>query len=163
MDNQTQNPDLHPPAAEGPSVGRPVRRVEDERLLRGGSRYVSDLIATSGALRVKVLRSPHAHARLLAIDAAVARSTPGVAAVLTADDLAGINDLPCDWAAPGMDVTPLHPVLARDRVRYAGEPIVAVAAKTVHAADDAIAGIKVSYEKLPAVADQEAAMEQGAP
>ena len=144
-------------------VGRPVLRVEDERLLRGGSRYVSDLIATSGALRVKVLRSPHAHARLLAIDAAVARTMPGVAAVLTADDLAGINDLPCDWAAPGMDVTPLHPVLARDRVRYAGEPVVAVAAETADAAQDALMRINVTYEKLPAVADQEAAMEEGAP
>src|SRR5436309_14239237 len=108
MDNQTQNPDLHPPAAEGPCVGRPVRRLEDERLLRGGSRYVSDLIATSGSLRVKLLRSPHAHARLLAIDATVARTSPGVVAVLTADDLAGIADLPCAWIAPGMAVVPLH-------------------------------------------------------
>src|SRR5436190_2033824 len=94
MDNQTQNPDLHPPAAEGPSVGRPVRRLEDERLLRGGSRYVSDLIATSDALRVKILRSPHAHARILAVGATAARAMPGVVAVLTADDLAGVGDLP---------------------------------------------------------------------
>jgi carbon-monoxide dehydrogenase large subunit len=144
-------------------IGCPVVRVEDERLLRGGSRYVSDLIATSGALRLKVLRSPHAHARLLAIDAAAARTMPGVAAVLSADDLAGINDLPCDWAAPGMDVTPLHPVLARVRVRYAGEPVVAIAAETADAAEDALAKINVNYEKLPAVADQEAAMKEGAP
>ena len=96
-------------------IGRPVLRIEDERLLRGGSRYVSDLIATSGALRVKLLRSPHAHARLLAIDAVVARTMPGVAAVLTADDLAGIDDLPCGWAAPGMDVKPLHGFPLNDR------------------------------------------------
>ena len=96
MDNQPQNPDLHPPAAEGPSVGRPVRRLEDERLLRGGSRYVSDLIATSDALRVNILRSPHAHARILAVDGTAARAMPGVVAVLTADDLAGVGDLPCD-------------------------------------------------------------------
>ena len=102
MDNQTQNPDLHPPAGEGPSVGRPARRLEDERLLRGGSRYVSDLIATSDALRVKILRSPHAHARILTVDATAARAMPGVVAVLTADDLAGVGDLPCDWQAPGM-------------------------------------------------------------
>jgi carbon-monoxide dehydrogenase large subunit len=101
-----------------------VLRVKDERLLPGGSRYVSDLIATSGALRVKVLRSPHA-ARLVAIDASIARTVPRIVAVLTAADLEGIKDLPCDWAAPGMDATPLHPVLARDRVRYAGERVVA--------------------------------------
>jgi CO/xanthine dehydrogenase Mo-binding subunit len=100
-----------------------VLRVEDERLLRGGSRYVSDLIATSTALRLKVLRSPHAHARLVAIDASSARTMPGIVAVLTVADLNGIKDLPCDWAAPGMDVTPLHPVSARDRVRYVGEPV----------------------------------------
>src|SRR5262245_7082661 len=143
-------------------IGRPVVRVEDERLLRGAGRYVSDLIAVSTALRIKVLRSVHAHARLLAIDASVARTMPGVAAVLTAVDLQGIRDLPCDWAAPGLDVTPLHPVLARDRVRYVGEPIVAVAAETASAAEDAIAGIKISYEKLPAVVEQEAAMQEQA-
>ena len=162
MDNQTQNPDLHPPAAEGPSVGRPVRRLEDERLLRGGSRYVSDLIATSDALRVKILRSPHAHARILAVGATAARAMPGVVAVLTADDLAGVGALPCDWQAPGMIAVPLHPVLARDRARYVGEPIAAVAAESAHAAEDALAEIAVSYEVLLAVAEQEAAIEPGA-
>jgi aerobic carbon-monoxide dehydrogenase large subunit len=144
-------------------IGRPAARLEDDRLLRGSGRYVSDLIATSDALRVKVLRSPHAHARILAIDATVARTLPGVAVVLTADDLAGISDLPCDWVAPGMDVVPQHPVLARDRVRYVGEPIAAVAAETPHAADDALAAVTVRHENLPAVADQEAAIGEGAP
>jgi carbon-monoxide dehydrogenase large subunit len=162
MDNQIQNPDLHSPAAEGPSVGRPVRRLEDERLLRGGSRYVSDLIATSDALRVKIVRSPHAHARILAVDATAARAMPGVVAVLMADDLAGVGDLPCDWEAPGMIAVPLHPVLARDRARYVGEPIAAVAAESANAAEDALAAIEVSYEVLPAVAEQEAAIEPGA-
>src|SRR5215510_7570327 len=143
-------------------IGRPAARLEDDRLLRGSGRYVSDLITTSDALRVKVLRSPHAHARILAIDATFARTLPGVA-VLTADDLAGISDLPCDWVAPGMDMVPQHPILARDRVRYAGEPIAAVAAQTAHAAEDALAAITVTYEKLPAVADQEVAMTEDAP
>ena len=99
------------------SIGRPVPRLEDERLLRGGSRYVSDLIATSKALRVAVLRSPHAHARILAVDASKAHTWPAVIAVLTAQDLTNIGDLPCDWATPGMDVVPQQPVLARDCVR----------------------------------------------
>jgi aerobic carbon-monoxide dehydrogenase large subunit len=92
MDSQTKNLDLQPSTNGGPSVGRPVRRIEDERLLRGGGRYVSDLIAKSNALRVKVLRSPHAHARLLAVDTTAARAMSGVVAVLTADDLAGIGN-----------------------------------------------------------------------
>src|SRR5215831_19426049 len=100
----SSDPPSRPNARESFGIGRPVLRVEDERLLRGGGRYVSDLIATSSALRMKVLRSPHAHARLLAVDATVARTLPGVVAVLTADDLAGIGDLPCDWVAPGMEV-----------------------------------------------------------
>src|SRR5262249_57104937 len=74
-----------------------------------------------------------------------------------------VGDLPCDWATPGMDVVPQQPVLARDRVRYVGEPIAAVAAETAHVAEDALAVITVTYEKLPGVADQEAAIENGAP
>src|SRR5262249_723148 len=106
MDELSQSSSSNPPPTKGDdgrfSIGRPVLRVGDERLLRGGSRYVSDLIATSTALRVKVLRSLHAHARIGAIDASVARIIPGVVAVLTTVDLEGIKDLPCDWAAPGM-------------------------------------------------------------
>jgi aerobic carbon-monoxide dehydrogenase large subunit len=162
MDKQTKSLDPHPPMTEGPSVGRPVRRLEDERLLRGGSRYVSDLIAKSDALRVKVLRSPHAHARIRAIDATAARAMPRVVAVITADDLAGVGDLPCEWQPPGMIAAPLHPVLARGRARYVGEPIAVVAAETAHTAEDALAALVVTYEALPAVADQQAAIEPGA-
>jgi carbon-monoxide dehydrogenase large subunit len=114
-------------------------------------------------LRVAVLRSPHAHARILAVDANKAHTWPAVIAVLTAEDLTNIGDLPCDWASPSMDVVPQQPVLARDRVRYVGEPIAAVAAETAHAAEDALAAITVAYEKLPGIADQEAAIEDGAP
>src|SRR5499427_7070310 len=152
-----------PPKFASGSISRPLPRLEDERLLRGGGRYVSDLIATSKALRVAVLRSPHAHARIVAVDASKARAWSGVIAVLTAVDLTNIGDLPCDWASPGMDVVPQQPVLARDRVRYVGEPIAAVAAETVHAAEDALAAITVTYQKLPAVADQEVAIKEDAP
>jgi aerobic carbon-monoxide dehydrogenase large subunit len=144
-------------------IGARVPRLEDERLLRGGSRYVSDLIATSKALRVKVLRSAHPHARIVAVDAAKARALPGVVDVLTPEQTLNVAHLPCEWTAPGMDVVPLHPVLARDRVRYAGEPIAAVASETAHAAEEALAAIGVVYDALPAVADQEAAIKEGAP
>jgi carbon-monoxide dehydrogenase large subunit len=166
MDQSTLG-DSQFPASSGSGanngIGRPVLRLEDERLLRGRGRYVSDLIAASKALRVKVLRSPHAHARLLAIDTTAACARPGVVAVLTASDLAGIVDLPCDWVPPGMDVVPLHPILARNRVRYVGEPVAAVAAETSHMADGSLAAISVRYENLPAVADQELAMQEGVP
>src|SRR5262245_12802861 len=72
MDQSGHLPSHRPPTTDcGVGIGRPVARLEDERLLRGGGRYVSDLIATSRALRVKVLRSPHAHARILEVDATV--------------------------------------------------------------------------------------------
>lgn len=138
LDQSSHLPSNRPPTTDNVGIGRAVARLEDERLLRGGSRYVSDLIATSRALRVKVLRSPHAHARILEVDATAVRTLPGVVDVLTANELTNISDLPCDWA-PGMDVVPQHPVLARDRVRYAGEPIAGVVAETAHAAEGALA------------------------
>src|SRR5262249_19727548 len=134
--------------AEGTGIGSRVARLEDERLLRGGGRYVSDLIATSSALHIKVLRSPHAHARIVAVDTAEARSMPGVVGAITARDLTNIGDLPCDWVAPGMVVVPQHPILARDRVRYPGEPVAAVAAETAHAARAALAGFAGDDEEL---------------
>jgi carbon-monoxide dehydrogenase large subunit len=144
-------------------IGQPLARVEDERLLRGGGRYVSDRIATSKALRIKVLRSSHAHAQILSVDIKRARTLSGVVDVLTADDIKQIRDLPCDWLAPGMEVVCQHPVLARDRVRYVGQPIAAVAAETVHAAEDALEAMRVEYARLAAVVDQESAIKEGAP
>src|SRR5262245_64535493 len=126
MDQSSHLSSKRPPTTDNVGIGCAVARLEDERLLRGGGRYVSDLIATSRALHVKVLRSPHAHARILEVDATAVRTLPGVVDVITANDLTNIGDLPCDWVAPGMDVVPQHPVLARDRVRYAGEPIAGV-------------------------------------
>jgi carbon-monoxide dehydrogenase large subunit len=146
----------------GAGIGHPLRRLEDDRLLRGHTRYVSDLIATSHALHVRLLRSPHAHAQIRSVDLERARVSPAVAAVLAANDIPDVHDLPCDWIAPGMRALPLHPVLARDRVRYVGEPVAAVAAQSVRAADNAVAAIDVAYELLEAVVDQEAAMKDGA-
>jgi aerobic carbon-monoxide dehydrogenase large subunit len=165
MDQPKRSVPQDRPATSGPvvSIGQSVPRLEDERLLRGDGRYVSDLIATSDALRVKVLRSPHAHARIRVVDGSKARTLRGVVDVLTADDVKQIGDLPCDWVAPGMEAVSQHPVLARDRVRYVGEPVAAVAAETTQAAEDALAAISVTYEQLHAIADQESAITEGAP
>lgn len=71
-------------------------RLEDDRLLRGGGRYVSDIIAPSDALHVAILRSPYAHAQISAIDTSAARAMSGVIAVLAGADIEGIGDVPCD-------------------------------------------------------------------
>src|SRR5262245_27087165 len=131
--------------ATATGVGRSIARLEDERLLRGGGRYVSDLIAASSALRMKVLRSPYAHAHVLSVDTTKVRSIPGVVDVLTSSDVANIGDLPCDWKAPGMVVVAQHPILSRDRVRYVGEPVAAVLVETAHAAEAALDAIAIDY------------------
>lgn len=148
-----------------PSIGRSLPRFEDERFLRGRGRYVSDLVAAAGpdVLHVKMLRSPHAHALIGHVDTRTARTSPGVVAVLTADDLTDVGDLPCDWSPPGTLHEAHHPVLARERVRYVGEPVAVVAARTAHTALDALDSIEVGYEPLPCVVDQEEAMREGAP
>jgi carbon-monoxide dehydrogenase large subunit len=110
-------------------VGRPLKRFEDPRLVTGQGSFVDDL-RLPGMLHAVVLRSPHAHARLLSLDAAPARALPGVVAVLTASDIAGaVRDIP---PRPTRELegrqVPEHPVLARDKVCYVGQPVAVVVA-----------------------------------
>jgi carbon-monoxide dehydrogenase large subunit len=144
-------------------VGRPERRREDARFLTGRSRFTAD-IAAPDALHMAVLRSPHAHARLGRIGAAKALALPGMVRVFTGADLAGeVDDLTCEWVIPTMTVEPRQPVLARDRVRFAGEPVAAVLAENAYAAMAALDAIDVAYEPLPAATGAEAALADGAP
>jgi carbon-monoxide dehydrogenase large subunit len=140
-----------------------VRRNEDPRLLEGRGSFVDD-IRLPGALHAAVLRSPHARARIVAIDASRARARPGVALVLTAADL-GELDQPTPLLIP-------HPALthgrtprplARGEVRYVGEPVALVVAEDRYAAEDALEAIDVRWETLSAVASLEAARAAGAP
>ncbi|MCU0887557.1 MAG: molybdopterin-dependent oxidoreductase, partial [Rubritepida sp.] len=146
--------------------GRPLRRVEDARFLTGAGRYVADL-AMPGALHAAFLRSPHAHARLLALDVASARAMPGVRLVLTGEDLAaaGLGSLPCGavLAAESPLVVPARSNLAQGRVRFVGEPVACVVAESPEAALDAAEAILADYEALPAVSAPEAALAAGAP
>ncbi|HKU94591.1 MAG TPA: xanthine dehydrogenase family protein molybdopterin-binding subunit, partial [Vineibacter sp.] len=145
-----------------PYVGQPLRRREDRRLLIGKGRYVDD-IRVPGMLHVAILRSPHAHAAIPAVDVAAARAVPGVRIVLTGADLAGkIGSIRPNWVIPGT-VVPDRPVVATDRVRFVGECIAVVVAETRAAAEDARDLIDVAYEPLPAVVDEEAAIADGAP
>ena len=111
-------------------VGQSVRRKEDDALIRGRGRYTDDH-APQPALHALVLRSPHAHAKFT-INVATARSLPGVAAILTADDVRDLGDLPCLF---NLEVDPFtgppYPILPRDEVRHVGDAIAFVVADTI--------------------------------
>jgi aerobic carbon-monoxide dehydrogenase large subunit len=154
----------HERAAEvASSVGRSVLRKEDPALLRGAGRFVDDLHG-SDALQAAVLRSPHAHARLGAIDVSAARAMAGVVDVLTAADLpAGGPLIPMRmYRRPGMERFLQRP-LATEKVRYVGEPIALVVATSRYVAEDAVDEIAVDYGPLAAVTDAIAALDTGAP
>ena len=142
-------------------VGRRMPRREDAELLTGRGRYVGDL-HRPGMLHAAFLRSPFAHAAIGSIDAEAARAVPGVHAVLTG------ADLPEDLGAQpnthlfGERETPYY-ALARQRVRYAGEPVAVVVAESPYVAEDARDEILVDWEPLPSVGDAELALEEGAP
>jgi carbon-monoxide dehydrogenase large subunit len=145
------------------AIGARIPRNEDPRLLAGLGCFVDD-IRPRDVLHAAVLRSPHAHARIVRIDAARARALPGVALVLTAADLGDWNQ-PTPLLIPHPDLR--HPrtprPLAADEVRYVGEPVALVVAGSRYAAEDALALIDVTWEPLPAVASLDAALAAGAP
>jgi carbon-monoxide dehydrogenase large subunit len=137
-------------------IGQAVPRFEDPRLVRGGGRYVDDIVLPGMAFG-HVLRSPHAHARIRAIDAGKARAAPGVLAVLTGADwvASGWGDLPVPGGMKRRDGSamyrPRYPALVSDRVRWVGDYVAFVVAETYLAAVDAAELIEVDYEALPAV------------
>jgi carbon-monoxide dehydrogenase large subunit len=149
-------------------VGQRVRREEDLRLLTGRGRYVDD-VAPPDAVRGYVLRSPHAHARILGIEVGPAVAAPGMLAVLTGADLRrrGLGTLRPGVPRRHRDGSPAfvcpQPLLAQDRVRYVGDPVAFVVAHTLDQAKDAAELIAVEYEPLPAVISAEAALIPGAP
>ena len=143
-------------------VGEAVRRAEDEALLRGGGGFVSDIPAPDAA-EICIVRSVNPHAIVRAIRTARALASPGVIAVLTADDLDIVDDvLPCVDMIPGtLDVR--HRCIARDRVRYVGQAVALVVAANRYLAEDAAALVEIDYESLPPVLDHMAAKDPGAP
>ena len=145
------------------TVGARIPRNEDPRLLQGRGCFVDD-IQPAGVLHAAVLRSPHAHARIVAIDATRARALPGVALVLTAADL-GELDQPTPLLIPNPALT--HPrtprPLAADEVRYVGEPVALVISDSRYLAEDALEAIEVTWQPLPVVASLDAARAEGAP
>jgi carbon-monoxide dehydrogenase large subunit len=149
-------------------LGQSLKRAEDPRLITGQGAFVDD-INLPDMLHVAVLRSTHAHALIKSVDTAAARSSPGVAAVLTSEDIAGVlRDVPSGDGIYDDKVehieAPQHPVLARNKVCYVGQPVAIVAAETTYQARDALELIQVNYEILPPVMDtMKAANEPGVP
>lgn len=144
--------------------GARVKRREDPRLVTGKATYTDD-IKLAGMLHAMIVRSPHAHARIVRVDADRARRAPGVAAVFTGADLVGkVGPIPCAWLVPNADLkTPPHPAIAVDRVRYVGDAVAVVVAEDRYAARDAADLVHVEYETLPAVVNAEEAARPGAP
>ncbi len=129
-------------------IGRALPRFEDERFLTGAAKYVDDL-QLPGMLHAAFARSPVAHARIRAIRAEAVRSVPGVRLVLTAADIAGeVGAFPINRTDADVIEIP-HPVLARERVRYAGEPFAVVVAESAAAAVDATELVELDFEELP--------------
>ena len=140
--------------SDGAFIGANVRRLDAPSKVSGSLRYAGDLVMPH-MLHMQVLRSPHAHACIVSIDASEAEAVPGVEGVITCADVPGEDGF-------GVYVND-QPVMARGKVRYVGEGIAAVAAETMLAAKQALAKIKVVYEILPGVFDAEDAMRPGAP
>jgi CO/xanthine dehydrogenase Mo-binding subunit len=143
-------------------IGVSVKRKEDPRLLTGRGKYAAD-VRLPGLLRAAVLRSPHPHARLAALRADAARALPGVAAVITADDLGPVGRIPVRLGQRPGPTACLQPPLATGTVRYVGEPVAFVVAASRYLAEDALELIEVDWEPLPVVADVRRASEGGAP
>jgi aerobic carbon-monoxide dehydrogenase large subunit len=127
-------------------TGQSLKRFEDPRLLTGQGAFLDDLTFPD-MLYAAVLRSPHAHASIRAIETAAARHAPGVVAVITAEDLEGVVEpLPTRRETEAQELRPpVHPILARGKVCYTGQPVAVVVAQERSLVRDALALIQVDY------------------
>jgi aerobic carbon-monoxide dehydrogenase large subunit len=148
-------------------IGQPVTRFEDPRLLRGQGRFIND-VNLPGQAHTIILRSPHAHARIISIDPTAALAAPGVLAVFTEADLAadGLGTMRVSLPRKRPDGSPLfyspHPGLARGHARYVGDPVAMVVAETLSEAREAAELVHIDYEPLPSVTDTAQMLSPGA-
>ena len=141
----------------GSWIGRPELRREDQRLVRGRGRFV-DTVALAGTAHMAFVRSPLAHARVHGLDVREASALPGVVAVLSAEDLGDVSPIPVN-PIEGAEIVPIAPpLLAGERVRFAGEAVAAVLAETRAIAQDAVELVELDLEPLPVVVRPEAAL-----
>jgi carbon-monoxide dehydrogenase large subunit len=150
------------------SISQPVRQVEAPRLMKGEGRYTDDILLDRQAYAV-FLRSPHAHAEIVSIDASSAKAMPGVIEILTGEDWAadGLGDVRGLSPAKRRDGSPMYrpprPGITRDRVRHIGQTVAVVIAESIAEAKDAAEAIAVEYRPLPAHFDTANANLPGAP
>ena len=142
--------------------GSGIRRREDPRLITGRASYTDD-IKLHGMVHAAILRSPYAHAVIKSVDTSEAAQQPGVIAVYTGQDTEGaLNGLPCAWLIPNSDLkTPEHPAIAKDKVRYVGDAVAVVVAKSRYEAEDALEYISIEYEPLGVVINPREAAQEG--
>ncbi len=148
-------------------IGKSIERVEDKRFLTGKGRYTDDIVLP-GMLFAQIIRSHHAHAKIIHIDSTLAEEMEGVEAVFTGKDIeaAGINGVPCGWQVDFKNgdtmKEPPHPILVSKKVRFMGDAVAVVIASSKAIAKDAAELINVEYEVLDAVVDAAEAVESGA-
>ncbi len=142
-------------------TGLPLRRMEDPKFITGSGKYVGD-ISFPNMLHAAFVRSPHAHAKILKVDASRALAHPNVKFVLTGADIKGIKNIPSVDEEPNKKATKILP-LAMEEVNYAGESVAAVFALDTYSAQDATELVDVEYEPLDSVTDPEVALKSGAP
>jgi len=152
----------------GDLIGKSVKRVEDNRLLKGEGKYTDDFNMPNQTFAVYV-RSPHAHANLVSVDISAAKAMDGVINVFTGKDIkdAGIVGSICGWQVDFKNgdtmKEPGHPILAVDKVRHVGDAVALVIAEDIGKAKDAAGAVEVNYEVLDAIVDPKAAVQDGAP
>src|SRR3989449_10985429 len=140
------------------ALGARIKRREDPRLITGTATYVDDVVPP-GLLHVAIVRSPHAHARIAAIDVKKASAAAGVVAIWTGEDVAArCGPLPIGPRIRDMKVPKRYPLVIDGVVRHVGDPVAAVVATDLAAAGDAADLVEVTYEPLAAVAEGEAGM-----
>jgi CO/xanthine dehydrogenase Mo-binding subunit len=142
---------------EPADIGKTFRRLDYETKVTGRAQYLADM-SVPGMCHGKILRSPYPHARIIRIDASKAREIPGVVAVLTRDDILHDEGIEPFYGPVFKDQT----IVAVEKVRHVGDPVAAVAALTVDAAEEALGSIEVEYEELPAVLNVDEALRPGA-
>jgi len=152
----------------GDLIGKSVKRVEDNRFLKGEGKYTDDFNMPNQTFAVYV-RSPHAHANLVSVDISAAKAMDGVINVFTGKDIkdSGIVGSICGWQVDFKNgdtmKEPGHPILAVDKVRHVGDAVALVIAEDIGKAKDAAGAVEVNYEVLDAIVDPKAAAQDGAP
>ena len=152
----------------GDLIGKSVKRVEDNRLLKGEGKYTDDFNMPNQTFAVYV-RSPHAHANLVSVDISAAKAMDGVINVFTGKDIkdAGIVGSICGWQVDFKNgdtmKEPGHPILADGKVRHVGDAVALVIAEDIGTAKDAAGAVEVNYDVLDAIVDPKAAVKDGAP